>query len=257
MTIGIAEITAFVGSFYLPLTRVAALLAIAPVIGGSQVPMRIRAGLAVLLALLLMPLAGEAPAIDPLSAQGVLLIGKEMLIGLAMGFTLLVVFNAIILAGENIAMTMGLGFAVMSDPQNGMQLPVIGQFYSIVGTLLFLAFNGHHALLELLAESFSGIPLDQAPEVAVFWSLLEWAGILFRGAVSVALPTVAALLSVNLVMGVMTRAAPQMNIFSVGFPVTMSVGFLLMMLTLPAFMPVFESLLADALGTVSSLMTGG
>lgn len=257
LNFSVAEITAWVGGFYWPLVRVAGLMAIAPIIGGPQVPVRIRVGLALLVTLIILPLVGPAPAVDPLSAEGVLITATQMLIGVAMGFMLMIVFNAITLAGENIAMTMGLGFAVMQDPQNGTSVPVVSQFYMIMAILLFLALNGHHAALEMLATSFEYLPIASAIGPEMIWQMMEWAGLLFRGAISIALPAIAALLTVNLVMGVMTRAAPQMNIFSVGFPVTMTVGFVVILITLPGFFPVFESLLSDAFVAMTAFLAGG
>lgn len=258
LTFSAAEITAWVGGFYWPLVRVAGLLAIAPVIGGPQVPVRIRAGLAVMFTLVILPYTGTAPAVDPLSAEGVLITAQQLVIGVAMGFILQLVFNAITLAGENIAMTMGLGFAVMSDPQNGVQVPVVSQFFMIMAILMFLALNGHHAALQMMATSFDYLPVTSlAFGSDSLWTLLQWSGMLFRGAVAIALPAVAALLTVNLVMGVMTRAAPQLNIFSVGFPVTMTVGFIVILVALPGFLPIFERLLSDAFGLIATLFTGG
>lgn len=258
LTYTTAEITAWIGGFYWPLVRVAGLMSIAPIIGGKQVPMRIRVGLAVLVTFVILPFTGTTPAVEPLSADGVLITGQQFLIGVAMGFMLQLIFNAVALAGENIAMTMGLGFAVMSDPQNGIQVPVVGQFFMIMATLLFLALNGHHAALQMVADSFHYLPVATIGMGSeVLWQLLEWAGVLFRGAVSIALPAVTALLTVNLVMGVMTRAAPQLNIFSVGFPVTMTVGFVVILVSLPVFMPIFERLMSDTFGTIATLFTGG
>jgi len=252
-----AEITAWIGGFYWPLVRVSGLMAIAPIIGGKQVPVRIRVGLAVLFTLVILPFTGTTPVVEPLSAEGVLITAQQFLIGVAMGFMLQLIFNAVALAGENIAMTMGLGFAVMSDPQNGVQVPVVGQFFMIMATLLFLALNGHHAALEMMAASFDYMPVATIGLGSeVLWQLLEWFGVLFRGAVSIALPAVAALLTVNLVMGVMTKAAPQLNIFSVGFPVTMTVGFVVILVSLPSFLPIFENLLSDTFDVIATLFTG-
>ena len=168
----VAEITAWIGGFYWPLVRVAGLMAIAPVIGGPQVPVRIRAALALLITLTILPLTGQAPVVEPLSAEGILITATQMLIGLSMGFMLMIIFNAITLAGENIAMTMGLGFAVMSDPQNGVQVPVVSQFYMIMATLLFLALNGHHAALEMLATSFDYLPIASTIGPEMLWQML-------------------------------------------------------------------------------------
>lgn len=252
-----AEMTAFVGSFWWPFIRVAALFSVLPVLGGQQIPMRIRVMAAFLISLSMAPLIGEVPAVEPISAEGLLVTITQVLIGVVMGFVVLLIFNAILLGAESIAITMGLGFALMSDPQNGIQIPVVGQFYQILATLLFLALNGHHAILQVMAESFVYLPLNQTFDTGLLWQLLRFASILFAGALQIALPAIITMLTVNLVMGVMTRASPQLNVFSVGFPVTMTVGFLAIAAALPVFGPNFEQLLADAVGMARLLFVGG
>ncbi len=257
LLINSAELSSMVNKFYWPLTRVAGVLAIAPVIGGPQVPVRVRAGLAVLITLLIMPSLEPMLVVEPLSAAGILGTAQQILIGVSMGFVLQLVFTAITLAGENIAMTMGLGFAVMSDPQNGVTVPVVSQFFMIMTTLLFLALNGHHALLQMLVQSFESFPVfSPEPLLERFWQLLLWSKVIFQGALYVVLPAVSALLTVNMVMGVMTRTAPQLNIFSVGFPITMTIGFIVILVTLPGLVPILEKLLTEAFSVIGEL-TGG
>ncbi len=251
-----ADITAWVGSFIWPFFRVAALLSLVPVLGTSQVPSRIRVLLAVFITVSMLPLVGEIPKVEPLGSAGILLVLNQILIGVLMGFSLSIVFNAIILAGQSIAVTMGLGFALMNDPQNGTQVPVVGQFYNLMATLLFLVLNGHHAILQLMADSFKYLPITMKLEIDLIWILLEWSKVLFEGALKIALPAIIAMLTVNVVMGIMTRAAPQLNVFSVGFPITMTVGFLAILAGLPAFVPDMENLLAGALSNISKIISG-
>lgn len=253
-----AEITAWVGSFFWPLIRVAAMFSIAPVIGGKQVPRRIRIAMALLITLAMMPLQQDIPAIDPWSAAGVYITAQQILIGLIMGFILMLVFTAVTLAGENIAMSMGLGFALASDPVNGVQVPVVSQFLSITASLLFVALDGHLALINMMATSFEILPIATAGiNPAALWTLLQWAGIMFSAAASIALPAVISLLTVNLVMGIMTRAAPQLNIFSIGFPMTLMAGYIVLLYSMPAFLPVFSSVLENAFETITVILTGG
>ena len=251
-----ADITAWVGSFMWPFMRVAALFSVMPVLGGAQVPARLRIALAALLSFLLMPLIGEIPAIEPLSGVGIVLVFSQILIGLLMGFMILLVFNAIVMGAESIAITMGLGFALMTDPQHGVQIPVVGQFYQIMTTLLFLALNGHHAVLQMMADSFTYLPIATPLNTELLWHMLAWAKVLFVGALKIALPAIIAMLTVNMIMGIMTRAAPQFNVFSVGFPVTMTVGFLVITATLPVFLPNLEQLLIDTYLVMGSIIRG-
>ncbi|MEM7258857.1 MAG: flagellar biosynthetic protein FliR, partial [Pseudomonadota bacterium] len=159
-------------------------------------------------------------------------------------FMLQLVFNAVVIAGESIATTMGLGYALLNDPSNGIQVPIVSQFYTIFVTLLFLAFNGHHELIQLLSASFEILPVDTTITSNMLWHVVEWSVVLFSGALQVALPALAALLTVNLVLGIMTRVAPQLNIFSVGFPIAIMVGFVVILLTLPSVASIFQSLTA-------------
>ncbi len=238
-----------------PFFRIAALFSIVPVLGSSDVPVRVRVGLALLVTLLIVPTLGPSPQVDPLTSSGLFITLQQMVIGLAMGLMILLVFNAVTLAGENIAITMGLGFALQNDPQNGVQVPTVSHFYVIFATLLFLALDGHFAVLNLVANSFITIPVGASLGADSIWHLLNWAAILFKGALAIALPTLAAMLAVNMVMGVITRSAPQMNLFSIGFPITMTVGFIAMHLTLPSVTHEFELLLTDALSSIVTLLS--
>jgi len=250
-----AEITAWVGSFFWPLIRVASMFSIAPVIGGKQIPRRIRIAMALLITLALMPLHQDMPLIDPLSADGIYITAQQVLIGLMMGFILLLVFAAVTFAGENIAMSMGLGFAMASDPVNGVQVPVVSQFLTIIASLLFLSMDGHLSLISMMAQSFDALPIGlHGVSTNALWSLLTWAKIMFNAAASIALPAIISLLTVNLVMGIMTRAAPQLNIFSVGFPMTMMAGYIILLFSMPTLLSVFESMLQDAFSILTVIL---
>jgi flagellar biosynthetic protein FliR len=235
MTFTSAELSAWIGAFIWPFARIGALVGIAPVLGSRIVPVRIRLGLALALTAVVAPLVPAPPALDALSAPGVLVMAQQVLIGLAMGFALRMTFGALDLAGQTIGQLMGLGFASMLDPQNGVQVPVVSQFYTLLALLLFLAFNGHLVLIEVLVASFHTLPVGAALGPDGLWTLAGWAGQMFAGAVLIALPAIAALVVVNLALGVITRAAPQLNIFAVGFPATLLLGFVVMLVALPGF----------------------
>jgi flagellar biosynthetic protein FliR len=167
-----------------------------------------------------------------------------VVIGVAMGFILQMVFGALVVGGQAIATSMGLGFAATIDPQNGVQVPVISQFFLILATLVFLALNGHLVLIETIVESFYLWPIGSGPlPENLAMHTVTWIAEVFKGALLIALPAVAAILLVNLAFGVMTRAAPQINIFAVGFPITIIAGFIMIMLSLPVFLPQFAALL--------------
>ncbi len=257
MMLSVPEITAWVGSFMWPFIRVAALFGIMPVLGTKQVSKPVRILLAVFVTLTMMPLVKEVPAVDPLSGAGLLIMFNQVLIGVAMGYMILIVFNAILMGAESIAITMGLGFALMSDPQNGVQIPVLGQFFQIMATLLFLALDGHHAVLQMMADSFVYLPVGELLEVEMLGQIIAWTKVLFTGALQIALPAIITLLTINIVMGVMTRASPQLNVFSVGFPVTMTMGFLVIIFTMPSFLPNFQMLLSETYVVMGEFLRGG
>ncbi len=254
LEISVDQINIWVGLVMWPLFRVAAVFSIMPVLGGGEVPARVRAALALLVTILLVPGMQVMPAVNPLSVNGMLITLQQLVIGFAIGLTVLMVFNAVTLAGENIAITMGLGFAMLNDPQNGVQVPTVSQFYLTFVTLIFLALDGHYSVLQLLSASFTLLPVGSDFGSESIWQLLGWAGVIFRGALAIALPALAAMLTVNLVMGVMTRAAPQLNLFSIGFPITMGIGFIAILLTLASVSQEFELKLDEANQAILQMM---
>jgi flagellar biosynthetic protein FliR len=244
LVVSISEIEHWIDDWFMIFARIGALFSIAPFIGSRLIPVRMRVIAALLISLVVFPLTPALPAYELFSFTGLSLLIQQMLIGLAMGFILQLVFNAATIAGEVIAMTMGLGFAQMVDPQNGVQVPVVSQLFVITATLLFLALDGHITLLAIINESFYTLPVAPWNFDRVFsWTLLAWTGNMFSGAVLIAVPIVTGLLIANFTMGVIARSAPQLNIFAVGFPATMTIGFVLILLATPAFLPTFESLL--------------
>lgn len=257
MDVSAAEATAFVGSLLWPFMRISAMLMAIPVIGTRLVTVRIRIAMAVAITLFTMPLLTQPmPLVDPLSVAGLMVSINQILIGLAMGFILQMVLAALTIAGEAIAMTMGLGFASMVDPANGVNVPVLSQFFLIMGTLLFLVLGGHLMIIQLVVNSFQTLPIaGTGIERESFWVIISFASQMFIGAAWIALPAIASILVITLAMGIMTRAAPQLNIFSVGFPVTMLMGFIILMLVMPGVLPRFSQLLL--MGMQASQRIGG
>lgn len=257
LTLTTAEITGWLGSFFWPLIRVMAMISVAPIFGGKQVPRQLKIAIAFVLTLAVLPFQQSIPLITPWSATGLTITAQQVLIGLAMGLMLQLVFTAVQLAGATIAMSMGLGFAMAADPQNGVAVPVISQFLTITVTLLFVSMDGHLAIVDMLAQSFQYLPVSTTglgPEG--IWHLLKWASIVFSGAIAIAIPAIIALLAVNLTMGVMTQAAPQLNIFSIGFPITLMSGFLLLLFILPNIVPVFEHMIDTAFVQITLVLQG-
>jgi flagellar biosynthetic protein FliR len=253
-----ADIASWIATLLWPFTRVAAMLAIAPIFGARMVPMRVRLVIALLLTWVVLPLIPPVPVIDPLSAAAGLVTVQQLLLGLAIGFSLQLVFATLVIAGQTIAMGMGLGFAQMVDPQNGVSVPVIGQYYLVVATLLFLAMNGHLALFRVLIDSFQSVPIGvEALSREDFRQIAHWGVRMFGDAMMVALPAVASILLVNIAFGVVSRSAPQLNIFGVGFPVTLTLGFVVLVFAVSNLLPQLQHMLDGALTDASLIGTGG
>lgn len=248
------QMSAWLGEFLWPLMRVGMVFAVAPIFGGRLVSAKIRVVLAVMVTWVLVPVIPPAPAIDPLSAAGVLITLQQLLIGLVLGFMLQMVFTALMIGGHTVALGMGLGFASMVDPQNGIQVPVVGQYYVSIATLLFLVLNGHLLLISVLSDSFYSMPVavDGISRQSL-WDVVTWGSRMFAGGVLIAIPAVTALLLTNIAFGVITRTAPQLNIFGVGFPLTLTLGFIIMFVTLPELIPQFTDLLSDAFNLLKGL----
>ncbi|KAB7627171.1 flagellar biosynthetic protein FliR [Alkalilimnicola sp. S0819] len=236
MQFSVAEIMGWLGLFVWPWIRVGGMMLTAPLFTQNAIPVRVRVLLGLALTVVLMPAVASVPQVDPLSMEALMIAVQQALIGIALGFLISLPLQAATIGGEAVAMSMGLGFATMADPQGGMSVPVVSQFMLILVTLLFLAVGGHLMFIELMAESFQLLPISAVGFARDdFFTLVSWGSVMFTGAVLIALPALVLLLLVNLAMGVMTRAAPQMNIFSVGFPLTLMLGFLsLLYLVLPS-----------------------
>lgn len=252
-----AQILSWVAGLWLPFARVGGMLLSAPFFSATYIPNRAKLLLCVVLCLLLMPLLGPAPAINILSVQGMLILANELLIGLCIGFIVQLVFDGIILAGQLIANGMGLGFAMMVDPQRGIQVPVLSQYLVIVCMLLFVALGGHLDLISLLVRSFEIWPAGagMTPPESLF-SVVQWGSEVFSAAVRVSIPAVIALLVVQLAVGVISRAAPTLNLFAVGFPLAMLIGYLVVDQLIPNLLPVLSRLLDRAWAQLSLFLGG-
>lgn len=242
-----AQIAGWVSSFLLPLFRVAAVLMVMPIIGTQLVPQRVRLYMALAITLLLVPILPPMPQVDALSLRSIVLIAEQIIIGAMLGFSLQLFFHIFVFAGQLASMQMGLGFASMMDPATGVSVPVLGQFLLMLVSLLFLAMNGHLVVFEVLAESFVTLPVGQTLEVehfAIVAGRLSW---VIGAALLLVLPAVSALLVINIAFGVMTSAAPQLNIFTIGFPLTLIMGLIIFWMSTADILAQYHSIASDAL----------
>jgi flagellar biosynthetic protein FliR len=255
LEITIGPLLEAISAYLWPFLRIGAFVMVMPVIGSSFVPVRVRLLLATALTLVMAPVLPATPATEFLSLAGVMMTMQEIAIGIAMGFLVQMLFDAITLGGQVIAMSMGLGFAVFLDRTRGVNIPVLGQLFLMLGMLIFLCLDGHLALIRLVADSFRILPIAGGglSQLAIS-GLLEWSGQVFIFAVKIALPAITALIVVNLSFGVMSRAAPTLNLFAVGFPVAMLLGFVVIFLNLESLQGNVSLLLEETLTMLPRLL---
>ena len=253
--IAIAPLIETLAIYIWPFVRIGAFLMVMPVIGGSFVPVRVRLLLAITLTIVIAPIVPSAATEEVLSLAGLVMMVQEIAIGVAMGFLVQLVFDAIALGGQVIGMSMGLGFAVFLDRARGVSIPVLGQMFLMLGMLVFLATDGHLAMIQLLAESFRAWPISgDGLTMPVLGELLTWTRQLFVFALKIALPAITALLVVNLSFGVMSRAAPTLNLFAVGFPVAMLLGFMVIFLNMGVLVENVSNFLTISIAALSQLL---
>jgi flagellar biosynthetic protein FliR len=218
------QLDAWIAAFFFPLTRILAVFAIAPLVGSAGIPRRIRLLLGLAVTLALAPMLPAPPAVAPASAAGFGILIEEFLIGLGMGFAMRAVFAAVEMAGEFIGLQMGLGFATFYDPLSSGQTPVVTEFVNLLALLVFLAINGPLLYVATLAQSFSAIPVGSVLSSESWKNLASLGSVLFSGGLLLALPVLVTLIITNLAIAVLSRASPQLNVFAIGFPITLSAG---------------------------------
>jgi len=229
-----AQLDLWLGAFVFPLTRILGLLAIAPVFNNLALPRRIRLALGLAITLAVAPALPPFAPIAVGSWQGLAVLAQQLLIGLTLGFTLRLVFAAVDIAGELFGLQMGLSFAIFYDPGSSGQTSVLTEFIALFATLIYLAMDGHLLSLGALAESFTLLPIAVQPVPARgLAAVVSWGAGIFSSGLLLALPLVAALLIANIALGVLARVAPTLNLFAVGFPVTLFGGIVVLHLSLP------------------------
>ncbi len=254
MTLLESQIAAWLADFFWPLIRIAAIFTAAPILSTKQVSAPVRVSLAILVTLVAMPLLPPMPVVNALSPEAFLLVLEQLAIGFMMGFILQMVFGALVYGGQALAYSMGLGFASMVDPVNGSSTPVVAQIFVLLATLLFLVTNSHLVLLDLVVQSFHTLPVGGGIDPKHYWNLAAWGSRMFAGGLLIALPVVATLLMVNMGMGVVARAAPQFNLFAVGFPMTITLGLVIIWVSLPSILTAYVDLLSEAFDLIRSVL---
>jgi flagellar biosynthesis protein FliR len=254
VVINAADISRWVAHLWWPVLRVGGFVLTAPLASEATIPGPVKIALSLGLAFIMAPLAPVPADLSIFSGAGAMAALQELLIGIAIGMVVQLAFEALAFAGQSISTTMGLGFATLVDPQHGADTPVLGQLFTIFGTLTYLAVNGHLVLIGALAMSFKTLPIGGANiDRNLLWSVALWGGRVFEAGLLVALPAVVALVIVNLALGVVTRAAPQLNLFGIGFTITLLSGFLVLIVGLDGLMAGISSLVNSAISAAVDL----
>ena len=231
MNLILDDVVQILATGLIPLLRISALSLAAPLVSLRVVSVRIRVAVALVLTIFIYPTL-ELPVIDPVSAQGLMLITRELLVGLLFAVVLQVVNAALVVAGQTLSMSMGLGMAQTVDPNIG-RVPVLASFLVVMSTLIFLSIGGHLILIQLILMSFEVMPIgSEINFTETLANFIEWTAMVFLGGILIALPIMLTMMLVNLCIGIVTRAAPALNIFAVGFPAMTLAGMVLFLVYL-------------------------
>jgi len=253
VSIELAALLTLLLKLIFPLLRIGAFMLSSPLLSIDSVSLRLRISIALVLSVLVISLQ-QIPEYNPLSIDGVLIAFMEVFIGVMMGFTLQIVTAAFTVSGSFISNSMGLSFANIVDPGMG-NVPIISQFFILLATLIFLAMNGHLILMQILIGSFIAVPIGNYPDFTGWFDILWlWTPKIFIAGIVLGLPVVIALLVINMGLGIVTRAAPAMNIFSIGFPALLAGGFLFILVALPGIETGMEALWSEGVITINRLL---
>ncbi len=245
----------WLGLYFWPLLRVLALITTAPILSERSVPKRVKVGLGIIITFVIAP---SLPPVDvPLfSANALWLALQQILIGIALGFTMQFAFAAIRTCGEIIGLQMGLSFATFVDPGSNLNMPILARILDMLAMLLFLVFNGHLWLISLLVDTFHTLPIGGEPiNSNAFLALTRAGGMIFLNGLMLALPIITLLLTVNLALGMLNRMTPQLSVFVIGFPITLTVGILLMAALMPLVAPFCEHLFSEIFDLLADIIS--
>lgn len=254
LTLSIVSLDPILNQFFWPMLRVLALFTTAPIFNEKSISKKTKVGMAVIISLLISQNLPNSH-IEIFSVAGLWVGAQQFIIGAAMGLTVQLIFVAVRTAGEIIGLQMGLSFATFFDPAAGGNMPVIARILNLLVTLLFLTFNGHLWLLNILSESFFLLPVSANPLNADgFLAITYAAGMIFKCGLMLGLPIITLLLTLNLTLGLLNRLTPQLSIFVVGFPLTLSIGMIAMSMIMYTLAPFFENMMADIFDHLSNII---
>jgi flagellar biosynthetic protein FliR len=236
-----------------PLTRVLGVIASAPIFSHSAIPNQVKLGLGIMLTLIIVPTLPPLPHFEIFSFQGLFILIQQLVIGVAIGFSMRLVFSGVELAGQLIGMSMGLGFASFYDPQSQGQSTAVNQFLVLLAMLIFLSLDGHLLIITAVANSFVTMPISVSSSGINPMKIAMWGETIFSAGLLLALPAVTALLITNMALGILTKTAPQLNLFGIGFPVTLSIGFVVLALALPSMLKPIENFIEQGISNMAQV----
>ena len=258
ITITSAQLDYWLALFVYPMARVLGVVATMPVFNHVAIPAQARIVIGLAIGIGIAPTLPPMPEVSIGSWAGMGIMAQQTLIGIVIGYTISLAFAAIDVAGDLIGLQMGLSFAVFYDRNSTGQTPVMTEFLALIAALVFLAMNGHLLVLAALAESFTLLPVSATPFATKgFATIVAAAASIFSSGLMLALPLIAALLIANISLGVLTRVAPALNLFAVGFPVMMLSGFAVLLLSLPLLGNAFASLYERGFSALGAVLRAG
>lgn len=250
------QISAFIGTFWWPFCRIMGAFLVLPFFSSSYIPARLRILLAVVIAALLAPMLPNVPEVDALSIAALFIAIEQLLLGFMLALFLSILIHVMTLLGAMMSMQMGLAMAVMNDPANGTSNPILSQWFLLYGTLLFLALDGHLVAIGILVDSFLLWPIGSGIFDLPLMGLVGRFAWLFASAFMLAIPVILAMLMVNITFGVLSRAAPSLNVFALGFPMSMLMGLVCVMFSFSGLPSRYSDLCLDALAAMYQFIGG-
>ena len=254
ISVDVDQLYAWINAFFWPFCRILALMGTAPILGESSIPIRVKVGFAALVTIAIAPALDPMPDLPTGSFASIWIVVQQVVIGMAMGLVMRIVFAAVQTAGEFIGLQMGLSFASFFDPATGANTAVLARIMNIVATLLFLALNGHLMMLSGLIRTFDVLPVREGSLNPNGWGVLfEWSSEVMVSGMLLALPLIIVLLTINLALGILNRTAQQLSVFAVGFPISLMTGLILMAVVLPQSGPFMSRLFDRGYATMARL----
>jgi flagellar biosynthetic protein FliR len=251
-----SDITSILGSVWWPFLRIGALLWMLPLFGDRLQNVKVRVLLALAISVLLAPMLPKMPSVDPFSVTALVMAIEQILLGALLGIMVQILFTVLSLVGQILSLQMGLAMGVMNDPASGQAIPLVGQLMIIFGSFLFLIGDGHLVAIDIVVESFFTWPPGSSIfdlELLRVVGLLGWA---FGSALLLAMPAVIAMLIVNITFGIMNRSAPSLNIIALGFPLSMLMGLISILLTVASLPARYHDFTGHVLNQMRLLVAG-